>query len=223
MRLPAIAVQDDLILVSNFADYKDCTQAMVPTNGQPHPTALSEKETDMNANPTRRLRAALCLVVVLSVAGTVHAQGVPRAGYAPTQGEPWGRGIATPALQYFGSQQKTFVQRPRQQMPAPQPLQLRGRKPFQSITRQPTLSPYLSLDALETIDSLPAYHTFVRPQIRQRQASLAQQMELRRLRQQVRSANATGIVSNNPSGGMPTTGHSSQFLNMGGYFPGAAR
>ncbi len=126
----------------------------------------------------------------------------------------------TPAMQFFGSRLPTTAIRQglRRRMPAPQPLQLRGTKPFESLQRPPALSPYHNLNRLESDLGLPNYYSFVRPLQQQQSANRQQAANLRRLQQKVRIATATGIVSDNPTGGVPTTGHSSQFLNLGGYF-----
>lgn len=94
-------------------------------------------------------------------------------------------------------------------------------KPFQNVKREPTLSPYLALDLLNDDDTrLPNYYAFYQPMRQQQLESDAQEARIRRLQQQLRVSNATGEVSRNPRSGMPTTGNSSQFMNLGGYFPG---
>ena len=127
----------------------------------------------------------------------------------------------TPALKYFGGRlpARAPAQNVRQRLPDPQPVQLRGAKPFNNLKRGATLSPYLGLDYRTSEFSIPNYHAFVRPQQQQQISNQAQIEQVRRLKQQLRMATAQGIVSNNPSGGVPTTGHSAQFLNMGGFFP----
>jgi hypothetical protein len=135
----------------------------------------------------------------------------------------------TPAAQYFGRQHSsnaTPENQPsgpgaRHHVPAPQMVQASESKPFQHIQQPPTLSPYLSLDLVpETSTSVPNYHAFVLPQIQQRAANESQTRELQRLRQKMRGANERGIVSRNANGGVPTTGSSEQFMNLGSYFPG---
>ncbi len=129
--------------------------------------------------------------------------------------------VVTPAMQYFGGRRIARVpqQTARQYLPAPQPLQLRGSKPFEGMKRSPTISPYLNLDARESELGLPNYYLFVRPLQQQQLSNQAQAANLRKLKQRFRVATAQGIVSNNPNGGVPTTGRSAQFLNTGGYFP----
>lgn len=157
------------------------------------------------------------------VVGLVSLSGLSQSGQAQVN-----QGVTTPAAQYFASRNAsgqnfgtTVPQTTGNFVPAPQPVQLSGNKPFRHIQHPPTLSPYLGLDAFpETGTSLPNYHMFVQPQFRQREANEAQARELRRLQQQLRVATARGVVSKNPTGGMPTTGGSSQFMNVGNYYPG---
>ncbi|TWU29929.1 hypothetical protein [Bythopirellula polymerisocia] len=127
----------------------------------------------------------------------------------------------TPAAAYFSSGQGYYRQATvPQQAVATQVVQLNGNKPFQNIQRGPTVSPYLSLDMPETSTSLPNYYAYVRPQLQQRETNEVQAEEIRRLRQQVRMSGGRGSISKNTNEGMPTTGSSSQFLNLGSYFPG---
>jgi hypothetical protein len=96
-----------------------------------------------------------------------------------------------------------------------------GGKPFEHIRRQPTLSPYLGLDAApESSTSLPNWHLFVQPEIQQRNSAEVQARELMRARQQMRVASARHAVTEAPPAGAPITGSSTQFMNVGGYFPG---
>jgi hypothetical protein len=127
----------------------------------------------------------------------------------------------TPAMKYFGSRlaARTRPQSTRKEYTAPQPVQTAGAKPFQSLQRGATLSPYLGLDIRSDELSIPNYYTFVRPQQQLQLSNKSQTLQVRRLKEKLRLATSRGIVSNNPSGGVPTTGHSSQFLNLGGYFP----
>jgi len=133
---------------------------------------------------------------------------------------------SNPAFEYFVGTPTAPPRAPvRQHIPAPRPLQLAGigQKPFSNVQRSPTISPYLSLDIPQNGSALPNYYQYVRPQLQQQRANRVQQAELHRLRQQIRSKTSTGIIANNPAGGIPTTGRSSQFLNTGGYFSGGRR
>ncbi len=135
--------------------------------------------------------------------------------------------LRTPAALYFGSRSAAYQMAQNQQSnlaaanyaSAQQTTQTSNSKPFQDIQHQPTLSPYLALDLIESSTGLPNYNMFVQPQLQQRAASEAQERELQRLRQQVRVAAARGVVSKNGTGGVPATGSSLQFMNVGSYFP----
>lgn len=139
------------------------------------------------------------------------------------------QGTPTPALQYFGSRSinavspvqpvqvggRGFVQ-------GHQQLQVSGGKPFEHIQRPSTLSPYLALDAVpESNTSLPNWHLFVQPQMQQRNAGEAHARELMRARQQMRVASSRHMVPESAPAGVPITGSSTQFMNMGSYFPTA--
>ncbi len=131
----------------------------------------------------------------------------------------------TPAAQYFGGNRGYQPNAPtRNHAPAPQQSVEHPRsKPFQNIQQASAISPYLSLDVVETTSGMPNYYAFVQPQLQQRAAVEQQNQQIRRLQQQVRIAQAQGIASQPSSNGMPTTGHSSQFMNLGTYFPGSVR
>jgi len=129
--------------------------------------------------------------------------------------------LSTPAMKYFGRGMHTQVTRPRarrQALPM-QRFQLAGGKPFQNVNRGPSVTPYLQLDMIEGSGGVPNYYSRILPLMQQQQANQAQALQLRRLQQQIRTANAPGSRTNSRNGGVPTTGHSSQFLNNGGYFP----
>jgi len=156
----------------------------------------------------------ISLALVLILAGDVWGQVSNAYRRYPS--------ASNPALEYFvGTPAPPPRTAPRQRVPAPEPLQLTGTgKPFSNFQRTPTISPYLSLDIPQGESSLPSYYQYVRPQLQQQRANRIQQAEIMRLQQQLRSKTSTGIIANSPAGGMPTTGHSSQFMNLGGYFSG---
>ena len=165
--------------------------------------------------------AWLSVVGCLMLASQQAQAQVPQSG----TGEQANTDLSTPALKYFGRGKRVPMARPRRRHQAPPtpPFQLAGGKPFQNVQYRPTISPYLSLDAVESSVGLPNYYSRVLPQIKQQQELQAQSSQLRRLQQQVRLANAPGMISNNRNGGAPTTGHSTQYLNVGGYFPSVQR
>jgi hypothetical protein len=92
------------------------------------------------------------------------------------------------------------------QMPGPAPVQSasrlqttrRGGKPFQAIQAQPTISPYMYLNAgTNTASPMTNYLAFVRPQLEQAESGRQQQREIQQLRTQLQkiSANGTGAQS----------------------------
>ena len=128
----------------------------------------------------------------------------------------------TPALRYFGGKNaQTVYQQPafHQQLPQPQPVQVaRASKPFSGTVRTSTITPYLNLDVRQSAVGLPNYYAFVKPRLDQQRTNRKQTQRIQRMQRELRMASTPGIVS--PDGGIPTTGHSTQFLNMGSYFPG---
>jgi hypothetical protein len=178
--------------------------------------------------PVRSL--SLAVVACLSHAAAAHAQAP--AGYSqvatgtvPAIQQPGATyervsGRSNPAASYFGgSTAAVYAPRPPRPLPPPQPVNVRpAAKPFSGVQQASTISPYLGLDARETESSLPNYFLYVRPQLQQQQMNQIQQAQYRQLQQQVRTAGAPGVLSS-PGGGIPTTGHSAQFMNNGGYYP----
>ena len=170
--------------------------------------------SDTNGQSTFRTSAGLLLACFILMAATESQAQVYQ-----------GATHQTPAAAYFASRQVPNRQATvPQQSAVPQAVQLTGSKPFQNLQRGPTVSPYLSLDMPETSTSLPNYYAYVRPQLQQRDINEAQAEEIRRLRQQVRQNGGQGKLSKNITNeGLPTTGNSLQFLNLGSYFPGSGR
>lgn len=177
------------------------------------------------------LVAVGCGMVMLA-ASQVHAQ----AGYpggtaqaaAPTFRAPGSyqrvTGRSNPALSFFGgSRALEYAPQGGTQaaLPAPLPVQSAGvQKPFTQVPQHPTVTPYLALDQFETGEGLPNYYMYVKPQHDQYSVNQVQQAQYRRLQQQIRRSNPGVITPASASGGMPTTGHSTQFMTHGGYYPG---
>lgn len=129
-------------------------------------------------------------------------------------------GRSNPALSFYGGS-KTLAYAPQNRVQTPAPVQVQtapGAKPFMGYQQSSNVTPYLALDFTESPTSLPNYYMFVRPQLEQQQVNQTERAQFRHVQQQLRKAAAGGAVSN-PNGGIPTTGHSSQFMNIGGYYP----
>jgi hypothetical protein len=80
------------------------------------------------------------------------------------------------------------------QLPGPAPVQSasrlqptrRGGKPFQAVQSQPTISPYLYLNAgTNSASPMTNYFAFVRPQLEAQETGRAQQREIQQLRGQL--------------------------------------
>ncbi|MCA9236926.1 MAG: hypothetical protein KDA44_15725 [Planctomycetales bacterium] len=132
-------------------------------------------------------------------------------------------GMSNPALDFYGGS-RSMAYAPQAarvtQPPATQPVTTApDAKPFSSLQQGSNLSPYLALDIRESSVGLPSYYAFVRPQMQQQQFAQQQQTQNRRTEQQLRSATVVGATTRGVNGGIPTTGHSTQFFNLGGYYP----
>jgi len=153
--------------------------------------------------------------------GTVTPATPAASGYERVSGR------SNPALTYYGGSAALAYSAQRRTTPMPAPMPVRTApigKPFSGNVQQASnISPYLGLDAgRETEGSLPNYFLYVRPQLEQQRVNQVQQAQYRRLQQQVRTAATPGVVTN-ANGGIPTTGHSAQFMNNGGYYPAQQR
>jgi len=175
-----------------------------------------------------RARFALSLVAALGfyLTTTYAAAQAPAGDLLPSQlrHRPTS-GRSSPALDFYGASRSMAYVPPSRPTPLPAPLPVQTRpiaKPFSGVQQASALSPYLALDARESETSLPNYYLYVKPQLDQQRYNQVQQAQYRRLSQDVRKANAGGAVTS-PSGGIPTTGHSAQFMNIGDYYPGLQR
>lgn len=173
-----------------------------------------------------------CAFALAWQGAAVHAQAFEpmAAGATPNFRAPASyqrvTGQSNPALTYFGGS-RAVHQTPatgRTYMAGPQPVQSAAYvKPYQGLQPTPSISPYLALDQRETEGGVPNYYLFVKPQLDQHAANQQVQLQNRRLQQQLRRASTTGILPRTTSGGIPTTGHSTQFMNQGGYYPQLTR
>lgn len=135
-------------------------------------------------------------------------------------------GASNPALDFYGGSRALAYapQAASRPLPAAQPVTTApAAKPFSDARQAPVISPYLSLDIRESSTGLPNYYAFVRPQLEQQRFEQQQQRQNQRVRQQLRSATAVGATTRGVNGGLPTTGHSTQYFNMGGYYPAAGQ
>jgi hypothetical protein len=173
------------------------------------------------------LSCAAGLVIALAVE-TASAQAVPAyypgspayAGGVRTASYEQTTGRSNPALSFYGGS-KALAYAPQSRAAAPAPAQVQTAapgKPFASFQQSSNVTPYLALDYAETPTGIPNYYMFVRPRLDAQQNVQSERLQFRRLQQKLRKVEAGGAVSN-PGGGIPTTGSSMQFMNVGGYYP----
>jgi hypothetical protein len=152
------------------------------------------------------------------------APAAQQAIYAPPPGS-YERvsGRNNPAVNFFGGgrmvspQPKAYV--PSNTLPPNTSMQrMRVGKPFSSVQQSSGVSPYLGLDNRESESSIPNYYQFVKPALDQQRINQVQQAQYQRLNRQFRTT-AAAVGATLPNGSIPTTGHSTQFMNNGGYFP----
>lgn len=146
----------------------------------------------------------------------------PTTATAPSYARCTGQN--NPAINFFGlSRSQRYTQpAPRAATPAPalQPVAANNApKPYATLRQSSNISPYLNLDAREDEFSLPNYYAFVRPQLDQQQFNHTQQLENRRMQQQLRMAAVGASLGAGAGGGLPTTGHGTQFMNAGSFYP----
>ena len=153
-----------------------------------------------------------------AAAGMISVPAAPKPGsYSRLSG------TSNPALEFY-SRGRTISHAPQQQATAAAPAVTQPvetapiAKPFNAIQQGPNISPYLALNSLETSVGPPAYYTMVRPMLEQQRFAQQQQAQNLRMQQQLRSASAMGAMNRGINGGLPTTGHSTQYFNLGGFY-----
>ncbi|MEQ8209010.1 MAG: hypothetical protein RH917_04195 [Lacipirellulaceae bacterium] len=170
-----------------------------------------------------RIVAGALTVAVCFLATIAHAQQGATFGGRSFGEATFGSttGHSNPAQRYFGTSGAVATpQTPRRpafrQPPVTRPTTRTIRKPFENVTPQSNLSPYLSLDLLASPNAIPNYHAYVRPQLEQSHQQQKQNAQIQRLQSQVSAVNLPGAPA--ATNGVPTTGHSTQFMNVGGYY-----
>jgi hypothetical protein len=167
---------------------------------------------------TISLRFGAVLILLLAAAHTTHAQAIAphgRSHYERTSGQN------NPALSYFASHKPVYFASPstrpaRSVTTAAYASPAAPRmKPFAAVQQGSTVSPYLALDVLENGVSVPNYYAFVRPQLEQQRQNRVEQAQYFKGQQQFPGAGQRAPFA---TGSMPTTGHSTQFMNHGTYF-----
>ncbi|MBX3434686.1 MAG: hypothetical protein KF847_15310 [Pirellulales bacterium] len=191
-------------------------------------------ESGLNMTKQWAICGAMCVAAAVlasgptaaraQTSGAAAAAGVSPVTHAPRPGV-YQRlsGASNPALEYYGRGRAQFRPAPKSAAVAPAAAQAvqtaPASKPFTDYRAGSNLSPYLALDIQESSVGLPSYYAFVQPQLEQQRFAQRQQMQNQRTQQQLRSATAAGAINRGVNGGLPTTGHSTQYFNMGGYYP----
>lgn len=180
------------------------------------------------------LRYCLGTLVLLSVMGTAasRAQGQTAYGqagrqsapaaYQPTSAYQQTTGRNNAALNFYGRPKSLQHTQQTRAVPLPSPQPTGGNaptKPFSGVQQASSISPYLALDNIETSTSLPNYFLFVKPQLDFQARLRAQNAQNWRQQQQMNAA-AARSAAGNTAGETATTGHATQFMNNGGYYPG---
>lgn len=178
-------------------------------------TGVSDAAPTLRRLPPVALHAAQ---IPVQPSYALHAQTAQMA--APTPVPATAAGV----LGFYQNPQAGAVlgahpQRPAQAVAVPRPMS-RGARPFASVEREPTISPYLNLfrDDEDNDEAVPNYFTLVRPQVEQRQINLQQQRELQRIESRVRTVQYEQEAGTARTGPLPATGHGTRFFNTGSYY-----
>ncbi len=93
----------------------------------------------------------------------------------------------------------------------------RANKPFSSISKGPSVTPYLALDNPFTSPAT-SYYTQIRPQMEQQRINQQQQRQNQTMQRQI--SQYTALQPYNPTGSeaRAPTGHASVYMNYGGYY-----
>jgi hypothetical protein len=128
---------------------------------------------------------------------------------------------ARSVIGYNGSatSSQTVTQMPRRTpiVPSPRSAHRQG-KPFQTMRRDPTISPWLTLDRSEDYVELPNYFTFVRPQLDQLETNRRSQADILHLQREVQSVSTSVVGSQRGSAGVPPTGHTARFMDTAQFY-----
>ncbi|MEX2308226.1 MAG: hypothetical protein WD738_11565 [Pirellulales bacterium] len=165
----------------------------------------------------------------LATAAPAQPMAFPRVGTRPPVImqpliEPQVTSQTRQALAFYGgySARATLNQLPRRAplQPAAQSLR-RQAKPFETVHRDPTVSPYLNLyREEENLESAPNYFAFVRPQMDQLDANRVQQREIQQLRGQLQSMSSTVAGPRYQASVMPGTGTPARYMDTAQFYGG---
>lgn len=148
----------------------------------------------------------------------------PTVVYAWGSAEPQVTSQARQAISYYGGVSalatlSEMPQRPPIVASAPPPQRSRSSKPFQVISEDPTVSPYMNYYRDEVSSELALdYFTLVRPQIDQIETNRRQVQTMQQMRRQARIASPAVAGPQIPSAGAPGTGHVAHFMDTAQFY-----
>jgi hypothetical protein len=93
----------------------------------------------------------------------------------------------------------------------------RPNKPFSSISRGPSVTPYLALEQPFS-NSATNYYTLVRPQLEQQRINQQMQRQTELMQRQISQVSAQPPMNVAGSEVMTPTGHPAVYMNYGGYY-----
>jgi hypothetical protein len=125
------------------------------------------------------------------------------------------------ALGYNGNaasgQTVTQMRRRTPIVPSPQSARREG-KPFQTLMRDPTITPWLNLYRFEDLSELPNYFALVRPQLDQLDTNYRNQSDITHLQREVRNVSTAVVGPQYGTAGMPPTGHTARFMDTAQFY-----
>ena len=142
--------------------------------------------------------------------------------------EPQLTNQARQALNFYGGNpaRATLSQFPRRtpiQAGPPQPMRQQI-KPFNTVYRDPTISPYLNLYREESdTEGAPNYFAFVRPQMEQIEANRAQQGEIQQLSRQLQSRSPTPTAPQYQAADAPDRSAPARYMDTAQFYGGWSR
>ncbi len=93
----------------------------------------------------------------------------------------------------------------------------RANKPFSSIAKGPSVTPYLALDNPFTSPAT-SYYTQIRPQMEQQRINQQQERQNQVMQRQISQYSALQPYDPTGSDARAPTGHASVYMNYGGYY-----
>jgi hypothetical protein len=99
----------------------------------------------------------------------------------------------------------------------PQPTRRQG-KPFQVVSRDPTITPWLDEFRDENLSQLPNYFTYVRPQFDQLETNRRNRADLTHLQREVLNVSNGAVGPQYGTSGLPSTGHAPRYMDTAQFY-----